>query len=321
MKSSLVCVFAVLASCAAPEPLSPTPGRIAEDAPPRFLLVGDTQRTMALEVWRPSHDAQRLAVARAIADERPAFVLHAGDVVCHGFRHADWARFLKEYEPVFSRGIPCFPALGNHDYYGANREALAHRDAVFPHVAGRFWYEVRFPPVLVVVLDSNFDELTAERAREQDRWLESTLAAAEGDPAIRHVLVVCHHPPYTNAVGLGDSREVQERFVRRLTPKARVFASGHVHSYERFLKNGVQFLVSGGGGGPTREIDVAAPPPRGPLRRTPEPPLPLLPLHLERGEPGLRRPHALPGRHLEPRGRIFAQIMRTRRPRLASKAA
>ena len=34
----------------------------------------------------------------------------------------------------------------------------------------------------------------------------------------------------------------------------RVFVAGHVHAYERFLKDGVHFLVSGGGGGPVREL-------------------------------------------------------------------
>jgi 3',5'-cyclic AMP phosphodiesterase CpdA len=214
---------------------------------------------MTLECWRPRHDDERRALVRALADERPAFLAHAGDVVCHGSRRADWTRFLADFEPVFSRGIPCFPAVGNHDYYGPNAAALARRGEVFPHVAGRRWFEVRFRSVLLVFLDSNFDELTKAGAGAQDEWFAKTLAAAEADPDLRHVLVVCHHPPYTNAIGLDASAEVRDRFVARLTPKVRVFAAGHVHSYERFVRNGVQFVVSGGAGGPRREVDTAAP--------------------------------------------------------------
>lgn len=255
MKSAPFLLF--LAACA--PPLRPTPGRIADDAPPVFLLLGDTQHTMTLEFWRPRHDEERRALARALAAERPAFVVHAGDVVCHGSRTADWSRFLEDFDPVFAAGIPCFPALGNHDYYGGNAAALARRDEVFPHVAGRRWFELRFRSAAILVLDSNLDELSTADATAQDAWLQRTLAAAEADPDVLHVLLVAHHPPYTNAKGLGESREVQERFVARLTPKVRVFASGHVHAYEHFLRNGVHFLVSGGGGGPQREVETATP--------------------------------------------------------------
>jgi hypothetical protein len=250
--------FLALAACAS-GPLPATPGVVADDAPPFFVLLGDTQHTMTLECWRPRHDEERRGLVRALAGEKPAFIAHAGDVVCHGSRVADWTRFLADFEPVFSRGIPCFPAVGNHDYYGLNSAALARRDEVFPHVAGRRWFDLRFRSVQLVFLDSNFDELSASEARTQDAWFEKTLQAAEADPEITHVIVVCHHPPYTNAIGLDPSAEVRDRFVARLTPKVRVFAAGHVHSYERFVRNGVQFVVSGGAGGPRREVDTVAP--------------------------------------------------------------
>lgn len=214
---------------------------------------------MTLEFWRPRHDEERRALAWAVAAERPAFVVHAGDLVCHGSRAADWSRFLEDFAPVFDAGIPCFPALGNHDYYGGNAAALARRDEVFPHVAGRRWFELRFRSAAILVLDSNLDELSTAEAAAQDVWFRETLAAAEADAGILYILVIAHHPPYTNAKGLGESREVQERFVAKLTPKVRVLASGHVHAYEHFLRNGVHFLVSGGGGGPQREVETEAP--------------------------------------------------------------
>jgi predicted MPP superfamily phosphohydrolase len=247
-----------LGACAV-APLPVAPGTPAPDAPPRFILLADTQETMALEFWRQSHDRERQAVIRAVADERPAFVVHGGDVVCHGGRREDWRKFCEENEPVFSRGIAYFPALGNHDYYLYRKDALDYRAEVFPHVGHRRWYEVRFDPVLIGVLDSNFDELTAEQVRDQDAWLDKLLAAAETDAAVRHVILVCHHPPYTNAHGLSDSREVQDHFVARLTPKVKVFFSGHVHNYERFRKREVHYLVSGGAGGPTRTVETDKP--------------------------------------------------------------
>jgi hypothetical protein len=255
---ALPALLVLLAACAA-EPLSPAPGTLSPGAPLKFILVGDTQKTMTLEFWRPHFDDERRAVIRAVAEERPAFVVNSGDVVCHGGREADWRRFCAENQPIFSRNIAYFPALGNHDYYGGTASALRYRETVFPHVGTRRWYEVRYPPVLIAILDSNFDELDAEQIRTQDRWLDGLLADAEADASIRHVLLVCHHPPYTNARGLSESAEVQEHFVSRITPKVRVLFSGHVHNYERFEKKGVQYLVSGGGGGPTRDLETERP--------------------------------------------------------------
>ena len=249
----------LLIVCAAEAPLSSAPGTLDPEAPARFILGGDTQKTMTLEFWRPHFDAERQAVIRALADERPAFIVNSGDVVCHGGREADWRRFCAENEILFTRKIAYFPALGNHDYYGGSDQALRFRAAIFPHVGTRRWFEIRFKEVLIAVLDSNFDELSPDQIRSQDLWLDGLLAAAEADPAILHVMLVSHHPPYTNAVGLPESAEVQEHFVSRLRPKVKVFFSGHVHSYERFDKRGVAFIVSGGGGGPTRDVETERP--------------------------------------------------------------
>jgi hypothetical protein len=251
-------LLSLLAACASGS-LSQAPGIVAADAPPKFILASDTQKTMTLEFWRPHDDAQRQAVIHAIAGERPAFVINGGDVVCHGGREADWKRFCVENEPIFSRKIAYFPALGNHDYYGGAGQALRYRAQVFPGIGDRRWYEVRFAPVLVAILDSNFDELNPDEIRRQDEWLEAILNAAEADASILHVLLVCHHPPYTNARGLTGSPEVQAHFVSRITPKVKVFCSGHVHNYERFEKRNVRYLVSGGGGGPTREVEADRP--------------------------------------------------------------
>jgi predicted MPP superfamily phosphohydrolase len=259
VRPALALLSLLAAGCAAPPPLPAAPGTIRPDAPGRFILLGDTQKTMTLEFWRPHYDAERKAVIQAVLSESPAFVINSGDLVCHGGRREDWRRFCDENEVLFSGGIAYFPALGNHDYYGGAESALRFRAEVFPHLGTRRWYEVGWGAVRIAILDSNFDELGAEEIRDQDRWLEERLRAAEADAAVHHVLLVCHHPPYTNAKGLAESRDVRDHFVSRLTPKVRVFASGHVHNYERFEKNGVQFLVSGGGGGPTRDLETEHP--------------------------------------------------------------
>jgi hypothetical protein len=73
------------------------------------------------------------------------------------------------------------------------------------------------------------------------------------------VLVTLHHPPLTHShdemVGGGHSERPQEEQVASLlercqrSMRARIIVlAGHVHNYERYERNGVTYLVSGGGG-------------------------------------------------------------------------
>ena len=252
---------ALAASCASTDagPLPSYRAAVAADAPRMFVLFGDSRKTLGGEFWRARYDRERLEVIRALADERPAFIVNTGDLVSAGSDRAEWRQFHEENQPLFSRKVPYFPGLGNHEYMWNCREGLENYFASFPDLRGRKWYEVRFPPVLVLVLDSNLGELADGEVDAQDRWLSETLAAAGKDEGIRHVILACHHAPFTNSVVHGDSRDVQEHFLRRRSPKVCVVFSGHVHAYERFLIDGVQCVVSGGGGAPLTPVDLEKP--------------------------------------------------------------
>ena len=257
----------VAASCACVDagPVPSYEASIAPNPPPKFILFGDSRRKLAEEFWRSGYDEGRRAVIGALAAEAPAFIVNTGDLVPAGSDRGEWRSFFDENKPIFSRKIPYFPALGNHEYMWNRREGLANTFAAFPQLKGRMWYDLRFPPVLILLLDSNFSELEPSEIAAQNRWLEETLAAAEKDVGIRHVILTCHHAPYTNAVSHGDSRDVQNHFLKRLTPKVHIVLTGHVHSYERFLIDGVQYVVSGGGGAPLFQINVEHPRHKGDL--------------------------------------------------------
>jgi 3',5'-cyclic AMP phosphodiesterase CpdA len=225
----------------------------------KFVVFGDSRRTLGLEFWRRDYPRERLRVIEALAAEDPAFIVNTGDLVSAGSDPAEWRGFHADNRPIFEKGIPYYPGLGNHEFAVDAAQGLANYFAFFPRLQGRRWYEVRHPPVLVAILDSNFGRMSEKEAREQERWLSGLLDAAERDPEIRHVILCCHHAPYTNSRVHPDSKEVQVRLAARRTPKVRVFVSGHVHSYERFLKDGVQYVVSGGGGAPLTSLDTDRP--------------------------------------------------------------
>lgn len=234
--------------------------QIRPDAPAHFIMFGDTRRTLTMErLLKPRYDTERGLVIQALAAEDPAFIVNSGDLVCHGSDPDEWRVFNEENQPIFSKKIPYYPGLGNHEYYSDNEKALENYFSLFPYLNRRKWYEVRFRSVLVAVLDSNFDDLEESEIQAQDKWFAEFLAAAARDESVHHVIVCCHHSPYTNARIHGDSRRAQEHFVAPKIPKVKVFVTGHVHTYERFLKDGVQFVVSGGGGAPLVAVDTDAP--------------------------------------------------------------
>ena len=249
---------ALTSGCPAPPKVAPFTGHMPPFAPgARLAVVGDLQRTSALELWREQNDPERRAVVRAITQERPDLLAITGDLVFSGWSASAWADLDTLTAPLRAAGIPAFAALGNHEYWGG-RSATAHFFARFPDLEGQRWYTRAWGPLRFVVLDSNRGDLWEREWREQMRWFAATLAAFDADPEVRGVLVIAHHPPYTNSTVTGDELHMQRDIVPAFAAARKTLAllSGHVHSYERYERRGKVFVVSGGGGGPRARLAV-----------------------------------------------------------------
>lgn len=214
----------------------------------RFVVVGDLQPTSWLELLRESNHVERARIVEAIAKEPHDFVVTLGDHVFLG----DDAREWRAVDPALSAWGTVFPVLGNHDYGLFSRRALRQFDQRFAHLGGRRWYRVRYADVALLFLDSNRTRMAERAWLSQLQWYEAALAEADRDASVSRTLVIVHHPPYTNSRVTSDDMTVRLSFVPPLhrTAKAVGMISGHVHAYERFARNGRQFVVSGGGGGP-----------------------------------------------------------------------
>lgn len=221
----------------------------------RFAVVSDLQRTSWLEFWRESNDAEREILVRAIPASHPALLAILGDLVFDGASPAKWALLDATCAPIRDAQIPAFAALGNHEYWGGSA-GPEHFFERFPHLEKKHFYAVAYGPVRLVFLDSNIDELSPAAWEAQRIWYEKTLADFDGDPAVRGVLVLAHHPPYTNSTVTSDERYMQQVIVPPLlrAKKTLGLLSGHVHNYERFTRGGKMFLVTGGGGGPRARL-------------------------------------------------------------------
>lgn len=208
-----------------------------KDTPHTFVVVGDSRYFVE----------QHRRVVQRMSQEVPDFVLGTGDMVDEGHRHDQWQQFF-DVENELLRNNVYFPALGNHDRQGRDRAADSYRSYFSVPQNGNMserYYAFTYASSRFLILDSN---LYSFALTDQTAWLERELIAARQNPAVRHVFVVMHHPPYSVALH-GGNVELRERWCP-LFEKYKVSAvfSGHDHVYERAEADGVHYFVSGGGG-------------------------------------------------------------------------
>ncbi len=253
-------VFVVSGCASAPLPPPAVFDAEPNEAADTFLVLGDSRHGFPLIEWgaEPSAD-ERLEFARALRDERPAFVVHVGDIARTGADQGDWLDFDTDFAPLREGGVAFYSVLGNHEYYGDDKLALDNYFARFPKISRRNHYARTFRGVRLIMLDSNDDVLGKPRADRELVWLRRRLEEAHADDSIRAVLVFAHHPPYSNRVRPAESEWMRENVLSVATeyPKARALFVGHVHSYEHFNVGGLHTIVTGGAGSPLHELSDA----------------------------------------------------------------
>jgi acid phosphatase type 7 len=255
MRNSLLLLLGLLASFRV---VGAEPG----DQPPRFelpgpvggaaltfVVYGDTRFTAREHVAHA--DARRALVAR-IASENPAAIFVGGDLVYEGSDPEDYKIYKSETTEWSSRKIPVFPALGNHEFKGCTEEdanpCLENWWAMFGSLRPHRWYTVTIgATLLVVILDSN---APLRPGSGQRQWFEQQIT--EADQRFPFILVLLHYPPVRGPFypAMLDERDIAHYLSRKSgSLRAQVVVVGsHVHNYERFNRDGIAYLVSGGGG-------------------------------------------------------------------------
>jgi hypothetical protein len=227
-----------------------------------FVVFGDTQRTSWQEcvIGHEVNDAATATLIASVTDADPAFVVVVGDFVFHGADEEHWQLFDVTAAPLRDAGTPWLPVVGNHEYWGRNKSALAHLRDRFSRLATDTWYSDRYGSLGLVVVDSNVAELDDSAWQRQAEWYSAEMAAFNDDPDIQGILVFAHHPPFTNSTIVSGDEDVQATFVPAFCESAKglAFIAGHAHGYERFVRGPDEacgsrehhFIVTAGGGGP-----------------------------------------------------------------------
>lgn len=234
--------------------------------------------------WVYRRVASELKKGAADPKNGPSFCLHTGDITYSGFQGKGldqspyWQHFfdhfLNQIPPGGPWGLPArfFPALGNHEtWFDENIEGTlstmpylqkmgltpGNRIYKFDRKGCRFIFldsgslDVRRPSDWT----SRYPDFQTQMSTLQ-KWLKEAKKSG-----MRRVFITFHYPVYC----LAEPPLLQQYSPH---PYIKPFASdlditvftGHIHSTELYLVDGVRYLVVGGGGG-EQSIGTFTPPP------------------------------------------------------------
>jgi acid phosphatase type 7 len=232
------------------------------EGPPRFAVPAGSEGPLVLVVYGDTRFTERQDVVNSvarralvdrIAGEKPAAILIGGDLVYEGSNPSDYQAFRSETSVWSRENIPVFPALGNHEFKGCTpdvHECLENWWNAFDELPLRphRWYSVAIgSSLLALVLDS---DAPLKPGSAQRAWFEEQVAGA-GDQ-VKFILILLHYPPVRDPFfpRMRDEKEIARYLSAhaRSLPQSVLVVGSHVHNYERYSRDGVTYVVSGGGG-------------------------------------------------------------------------
>jgi predicted phosphodiesterase len=204
-----------------------------------FVVYGDSQEQYP---WFTQIDRHKLVADYIAREEGVSFVVHLGDLTYDADYVDGWDLFFEAGREMLANNT-IYPVMGNHEKYSSVYDEIFGA----PH-----HYSLQSGPARLLVLDTN-DRADFEAQRH---WLQDALSSPS-----KWDFVFFHHPTYTsdsrNYGGWALSREHWEGVLAGAGVTA-VF-NGHVHAYERYLVQGLNYFVVGTGGGALSDLSPQIP--------------------------------------------------------------
>ena len=183
----------------------------------------------------------------------PDLLLHGGDFQYSSSPTDTWTSMFANLAPLL-RSAVFQVCIGNHEFDG-EAEATELYDRLFSGQGSsdERWHAFTYGPVHVLMLDSESGDL-ADSAGAQVAWADRALSNAVAEGLIP--IIAFHRPTFSLSKHWRSDTALREA-VHKLALRhgVRMVFSGHVHGYERFSVDNVHYVVDGGGGALTYDLE------------------------------------------------------------------
>ena len=207
-----------------------------EDKPVRFTIYGDTRGT------DPVHGT----IVNLMAGRGPNFVLHTADFVNHGRDYSQWSPEFFNEAQVLMKETVIFTCIGNHEYAGSGPIWYFDFFSCPRNSSDEGWYSFDYGNAHFVSLNS---EARVDTASDQYNWFVNDISSTDR----KWKFVYLHRPPYSSGPHGAETGVllIQQYLVPVFEEyQVDIVFSGHDHMYERSFKDGVFYVIAGGGGAP-----------------------------------------------------------------------
>jgi calcineurin-like phosphoesterase family protein len=228
-----------------------TIGKYAPGAPIRMVGYGDMRFTDP-SVKIGTNPRVRKWLAEQIGRVGPEVLMVTGDMPYAGSRKEDWQVYRDETSSWSAKQMLVLPTIGNHEVHGGAEKGIANYLATYPGLKGHRYYSVLMGSIEVISLDMTSP---SGGTSTQATWFAAQL---DHIPKQVEFLFILYHTPwvvdqqsqlFTNLPSKEalTLRHLMEIHLHKIHAKV-IVLSGHIHNYERFERNDVEYVISGGGG-------------------------------------------------------------------------
>lgn len=201
------------------------------------------------DVYGDSRDGNAVyshLISLAIAGGEPAFTVHGGDMIPSPTRWEQWPIFKAVSGPLIAAG-DFWVVVGNHDVN--DRASLDQLRLAFPDVPATGYYSKQNGSIYNIFLNSEEYD-SSGISTDQLNWLEDQLIQATASGTYIPI-VYSHKPPFPQNSHKNSPFEDNEAIHSLLMNyNVPLMVSGHEHSYSKYEKDGVIYVISGGAGSP-----------------------------------------------------------------------
>ncbi len=215
-----------------------------------FVVFGDTNSGIDpakdhMDRYIPSATKGHTAAMVWLNGIQPDFYLLVGDLVARGAEMSAWDEFFTFEGDVMST-IPMFPTMGEGEGNHYNYFRL------FSLPNNERWYSFDYGNAHFISLEiDGYQDISPGSAQYQ--WLENDLANTDKTWKIAFF----HYPPYSYGPE-GSKPEARPAHTLFAQYGVDLVFNAHDRNYQRFLVDGVTYIVTGGGGAATGNLSGGA---------------------------------------------------------------